>query len=142
VRPRILHCSSDLTDTILRAALRAFPQECCGLIEGIDCEDGWRAIRLHETANLAEDPSRYFLVDPQAQFDLMRVLRGGGRRILGCFHSHPNGRAEPSATDLAQAYESNFLYLIAGGEPERGFALHAYVRDHSSESFSKVEIAR
>jgi len=119
--------SDELAAQVLMAAARAYPNEACGLIEGREAQDGWIATAVHEAANLAEDPSRLYLIDPQAQFDLMRALRGRDTRIIGCFHSHPNGVAEPSATDCAEAYENDFLYLIAAGAPEAGFTLLAYV---------------
>ena len=72
---RALHLSDELAAQMLGAAARAFPLECCGLIEGIRIEGGWRVTALHEAANLAEDPARRFLIDPQRQFDLMRALR-------------------------------------------------------------------
>ena len=122
----LLRLSPALAEKVRTAAARAYPEECCGLIEGVDEADGWRATSLHETANRAEDRARRFLIDPQAQFDLMRGLRDTGRRVIGCFHSHPGGRAAPSATDAAEAYEPGFLYLIAGGTREGGFALAAF----------------
>lgn len=133
-----LHLCRALAASVLAAAARAYPSECCGLIEGIETTDGWQALAVHEAANLADDPRRQFLIDPQVQFDLMRRLRGGERRIVGCFHSHPKGRAEPSDTDKSQAYESNFLYLIVGGEPDAGFTLKAYVCKGASKAFAKV----
>ena len=36
------------------------PNECCGLIEGMAAEDGWRALDVHETANLAENRGAAF----------------------------------------------------------------------------------
>ena len=59
----MLHLSDALAAQMLGAAARAFPLECCGLIEGIRAESGWRATALHEAANLAEDPARHFLID-------------------------------------------------------------------------------
>ena len=94
-----------------------------------------------ETANLAGDPKRHFLIDPEVQFALLHRLRGTGARILGCFHSHPGGLAEPSATDKSQAYEANFLYLIAGGDSASGFTLKAYVFDDVRKTFAKVSLA-
>jgi len=127
-----LHLSDELAAQMLGAAARAFPLECCGLIEGIRAECGWRATALHEAANLAEDPARHFLIDPQRQFDLMRRLRASEARIIGCFHSHPDGAALPSATDRAQALEEDFLWLIVGGSGESGFTLQAYVFSEES----------
>jgi proteasome lid subunit RPN8/RPN11 len=114
-------------DVLRTAAARAGPDECCGLIEGTKTAQGWRVAALHETANVAADRRRHFLIDPQAQFDLLRALRGTGRSVIGCFHSHPGGPAQPSATDAAQARESDFVWLIAGGASEDGFTLAAFV---------------
>ena len=136
---RTLHLSDELAAQMLGAASRAFPLECCGLIEGVRIKDCWRVTALHEAANVAEDPARHFLIDPQRQFDLMRALRAGETRIIGCFHSHPGGPAEPSATDRAQAYEDDFLWLIAGGSDASGFTLQAYVFTEES-GFARVTL--
>lgn len=123
---RILHLPDELAARVLLAASRAYPNECCGLIEGIASPGGWRALDIHEAANIAENPKRRFLIDPQVQFDLMRRLRDSESKVIGCFHSHPDGPVEPSATDRAEAYESDFLYLIAAGSPDV-FTLKAYL---------------
>jgi proteasome lid subunit RPN8/RPN11 len=136
----VLHLSDELAARVLAAAARAYPNECCGLIEGIETPDGWQALAVHESANVAEDAKRHFLIDPQAQFDLMRRLRCTERRIVGCFHSHPGGAPELSVTDKSQAYESNFLYLIAGGTPGAGFTLKVYVSDGAHRAFTKVAL--
>ena len=121
------------------AATRAYPHEACGLLEGRDVEQGWLVTAVHEADNIAEDPSRHFLIDPQTQFDLMRGLRGKDTRIVGCFHSHPNSIAEPSAIDRAEAYESDIIYLIAGGAPAAGFTLRAYVFE-AVAGFSAIDL--
>jgi proteasome lid subunit RPN8/RPN11 len=136
---RILHLADELAARVLMAASRAYPNECCGLIEGADVTDGWRALAIHESKNIADDPRRRFLIDPQAQFDLMRRLRGAETRIIGCFHSHPDGEAKPSAADGAEAYESGFLYLIAGGRADV-FTLKAYLFTGAA-GFSPVTIS-
>jgi proteasome lid subunit RPN8/RPN11 len=123
---RVLHLPDEFAARVLLAASRAFPNECCGLIEGTDADDGWRTHAIHEAKNIAEDPQRRFLIDPQAQFDLIHRLRETNTRIIGCFHSHPNGDPSPSATDRAEAYESDFLYLIAAGTAAM-FTLKAYL---------------
>jgi desampylase len=140
VSARFLKLSGRLADAILTAAARAYPDECCGLIEGIDRENGWEAVEVHESRNVSGEPRRRFLVDPQTQFDLMRALRGSERRVIGCFHSHPGGRAEPSADDRASAFESNFLYLIAAGTKAAGFELKAYVFEEEAKDFSKIAL--
>src|SRR5215831_2757105 len=137
---QVLHLSDELAAGILTAAARAYPNECCGLIEGLSTDGSWHALAIHEAANLSPEPKRRFLIDPQVQFDLMRKLRGSVRAVIGCFHSHPGGEPEPSATDRAQAYEPGFLYLIAGGSPEAGFTLKGYVFEEES-GFTPVRIS-
>lgn len=85
----------------LRAEARAaFPAECCGLLEGVREEGGAvRVLAVHCAANLAFDPTQGFEIDPAAHFRLLRGLRGSGREVVGCYHSHPNGRNTPSERD-------------------------------------------
>ena len=141
---KTLDLSQPLAERVVAAARLSFPSECCGLIEGIDTQDGWRALEVHRTENLAGDPKCHFLIDPQAQFALLRGLRNSGRdsgrRIIGCFHSHPNGREGPSERDRASAEEEAFVWLIASGDPSAGFALSAHIFDTSSRTFSPVAL--
>lgn len=133
----VLHLSANQAARLLGAAYTCFPNECCGLIEGRCAEDGWHAVQLHEMPNIAEDPSRHFLIDPQPQITLLRRLRGTGHAVIGCFHSHPRGLAEPSTTDLERAVDDDFVWLIAGGVPD-DFSFNAYV--FSSGTFTKLTI--
>lgn len=104
--------ASGLRVQLEREARAAFPRECCGLIEGVREGDAVRAFALHPVCNLAERDDR-FEIDPADQFRLMRALRGTGRDIVGCYHSHPNGRVEPSPRDRDGAGEDGFVWLIA-----------------------------
>ena len=134
----MIHLSQNLRDDILDAASAAFPMECCGLIEGVFTTDTWHALAVHKAKNLAEDSANHFLVDPQAHFELLRSLRGSERRIIGCFHSHPNGLSVPSADDRAKAIEPNFVWLIASGEKAGAFGLSAYVFDKCAGDFTPL----
>ena len=102
-----------LRASVAAEARAAFPRECCGLIEGRRAGDAAEACAAHPVRNLATEPDRFEL-DPAEQFRLMRALRGTGREIIGCYHSHTNGRAELSPRDRAGAGEDEFVWLIAG----------------------------
>ena len=99
-------------------------------------------LAIHNARNLAEDPASHFLVDPQSHFELLRSLRGSERRIIGCFHSHPNGRAAPSASDRSQAIEDDFVWLIASGEKVDAFELNAYVFANITDGFVPLILCR
>lgn len=108
MRVRISRCVAEL---IQRAAREAEPHEACGLLFG-----GPGAIEEAEiTANVAADPARHFEIDPAALFAALRAERAGGRHLLGYWHSHPSGDANPSATDAAMAAPDRKLWLITGG---------------------------
>ena len=92
------------------------PDECCGLLVGT-------ADRIDEavrTASLERSPNRY-QVDPATHFALIRRLRGTDRIIVGAYHSHPRHAAEPSRSDIGEAYDPELVYVIvslASVEPE------------------------
>ena len=84
------------------------PQECCGLLLGTANE----IVDAVPAANLADDPSRNFLIDPKAHIDARRAARERGLAIVGFYHSHPRSAPVPSAKDLAGASYPNHWYLI------------------------------
>jgi desampylase len=74
--------------------------------------------------NLASDSGR-FEIDPSGHAAIQRRTRAAGTSIIGCYHSHPGGRPEPSAHDRAGAVERDFVWLIAG----QAAATSAYLFD-------------
>jgi proteasome lid subunit RPN8/RPN11 len=128
-----------LHDRLLEEGSSAFPRECCGLIEGVLEETVARVTTIHPTRNLATDSDR-FEIDPAEQIALMKRLRGTGREIIGCYHSHPNGRAEPSARDRAGAFGADFLWLIVAVTSFEG-GLDASLRAYEIEPDDVREIA-
>lgn len=109
--------SITLHPTLLRALLaeaaRHAPDECCGLLLGTDAVID----RIVPTPNVAAEPARHFEIDPQALIAAHRAERAGGPRVLGYYHSHPTGRAEPSAIDQASAAGDGKVWaIIAGGD--------------------------
>jgi proteasome lid subunit RPN8/RPN11 len=115
----------NLRASIFEEARAALPRECCGLIEGVRENETIRAIAVHPARNLAEESDR-FEIDPAEQFQLLHSLRGTGREIVGCYHSHPNGVAAPSALDLARAEDDGFVWLVAASSHEKA-CLGAYI---------------
>jgi proteasome lid subunit RPN8/RPN11 len=109
-----------LAGTIRAKAQAANPRECCGLLEGVRGDASFQVTALHPVRNLSPEPA-HFAMDPQDQFAAQRAARANGRGIIGCYHSHPGGRAQPSAADRAGAGEEDFLWLIAGDEDLRAF---------------------
>ena len=127
---------------IADAAEAAYPDECCGLLVGRD--DGattLRVTRVAETANIAAARGTdVFEVDPQARFDLMRALDGGPERIVGHYHSHPDQPAQPSARDLALAFEPDLAWLIVSVVGGQAVHVTAHVLDAAGTQFRPVAL--
>lgn len=96
-------------DQLLEWARSAAQQECCGLILG----NGGRVEKLLLAQNVAPQPKTHFEIDPATLIAAEKAARRGELPILGYFHSHPNGRAEPSATDAVMAAADNRIWLVA-----------------------------
>ena len=120
-------------------ARAAFPRECCGLIEGVREADAARGLGLHPARNIAARADR-FEIDAEDHFAALKAARAHGRVLVGCYHSHPNGQAVPSATDQHGAGEEDFLWLIAGlSGSEAPVTLAAFV--YSAAGFLPAELA-
>ncbi len=103
-------------DAIVEHARDDAPDECCGLLVG----SGERIDEAVRTPSVERSPTRY-QVDPSAHIALIKRLRGSERAIVGAYHSHPQRPAVPSASDIAEAYYPEFVYVIvslAGVEPD------------------------
>ena len=97
---------------IRTAAETAYPEECCGLLVGVSEVEGAVVSEVVAAANVAEDRASRFTIDPQAQFDLMRRLRGRTLQVIGHYHSHPNGASELSAHDRAMAHDPAAVWVV------------------------------
>lgn len=100
--------SSALLDQLLAEAEAAHPNECCGILLG----NSERIDAILPAANIHPEPATHFEIDPQTLVDAHRASRAGGPQVLGYYHSHPNGRPEPSATDAAMAAGDGMVWAI------------------------------
>jgi len=109
---RRLLIAKTLIEQMRRAAVEALPNECCGLLVGRRAPVAV-VTRVVPAANVHDDPARFFTVDPAAQFKLLRDL--GDERLLGVYHSHPEGPPAPSPRDLAEANDPDLIWLVIHG---------------------------
>jgi proteasome lid subunit RPN8/RPN11 len=91
------------------------PLEACGLLAGV----GDDATVCYRTANIAES-SRVYTIEPRGLLRADRDAEERGLAILGVFHSHTHTAAFPSPTDVGQAPDPGWRYVIvslADGAP-------------------------
>ena len=109
----ILFLPRSLWDAIAAAVMADYPAEGCGLLIGQRDQEGHcRVQSIRFARNLLADQPGRFLLDPVCRFQAERECRSSGQHILGHWHSHPDGQAQPSLTDLEQAYEPHLIWLI------------------------------
>ena len=112
-------------------------REACGLLLG----RADRIVRADPAANVASDPAHAFEIDPAALFGAQRAARSGRPGLAGWYHSHPNGRAEPSAEDARRARPDGALWLILAQGRLRAFRAQAGGALHGRFTPGPLEIA-
>lgn len=134
--PRVRLSPAQL-QAIERAAEAAYPEEACGLLVGrAETGDTWQVNAVEASANVAEPPrTRRFEVDPKLRLRLERELRDGPDSIIGVYHSHPNGSAEPSKTDISMIFEPDMVWLITAVADGRAGATMAYKPTEDGAAF-------
>jgi proteasome lid subunit RPN8/RPN11 len=83
------------------------PEEACGLLAGLEN----RVKMVLPITNELHSPVRYRMA-AREQLDGFEKIDGASLELIGIYHSHPNGPNGPSATDIAEAFYPEALYLI------------------------------
>lgn len=100
------------------AAIRAHAAETpgvevCGLLFGtVEAVE-----TVQRCANVSDTPATRFEIDPAALIGAHKAERAGGAKLIGHYHSHPNGVRAPSEADRAEALDvGRFWVIVAGAE--------------------------
>jgi [CysO sulfur-carrier protein]-S-L-cysteine hydrolase len=95
-------------DAMVAACIRALPNEGCGLllgtIEGL----------VHEviaSPNIA-DSAKVYEIEPTVLLRASRRADAEGLELIGVFHSHTHSEAFPSPTDVRQAPDPTWHYVL------------------------------
>ncbi|MBN8814947.1 MAG: M67 family metallopeptidase [Sphingomonas sp.] len=97
----------------IRAEAAASPDvEVCGLLLG----RGLQVERVVPCRNVAAEPRMAFEIDSQALITAHKQARIGGPAVIGHYHSHPTGKAEPSARDAASARGGEVWVIVADSD--------------------------
>jgi proteasome lid subunit RPN8/RPN11 len=104
----VLSLSASQYEAILATCIRALPQEGCGLLVG-DADGLVREVV--STHNIAASAALYE-VEPLALLKASRRAESMGVAVIGVFHSHTHTDAYPSETDIRQAPDPNWHYVL------------------------------
>ncbi|HEY1762205.1 MAG TPA: M67 family metallopeptidase [Acidimicrobiales bacterium] len=95
-------------EAIVATCIRALPNEGCGLLLG--STEGV----VHEVVasdNVA-DSARIYEIDPKVLLRATRRADDEGLEVIGVFHSHTHSEAYPSPTDVRQAPDPSWHYVL------------------------------
>jgi proteasome lid subunit RPN8/RPN11 len=105
----VLRLPKDLYMEMVAHCFVGLPDEACGLLVG--AYEGEEVTHLFPTANAAASAMVYE-IDPKEMLGVDRQARSLGADIMGCFHSHTHTDAYPSPTDVAQALDPGWHYVL------------------------------
>ena len=103
-----------MVDQALAHARRDHPDECCGVIAGLD----GTATRLFEMDNAERSPTG-FTFDSAEWLTVYREIDDADEDLLVVYHSHTATEAYPSRTDILWSRTTGFGYwlLISTRDP-------------------------
>lgn len=119
----MLHLRRPAFDLIVDLAIREYPLEACGLLSGPETNTD-TAVEFHPCRNVAES-ARVYELDPLEHMTIERAVENDDREIIGVVHSHTHSEPYPSPTDVAQAPDPGWHYVIVSLKRE-GPELRSY----------------
>jgi [CysO sulfur-carrier protein]-S-L-cysteine hydrolase len=130
----VVHITKAHYEVIVGHCFDGLPDEACGLLagpmqgDGAGIEPTGEVHAVHPCRN-ADQSARTYTVDSRDYLRAMRDAEANGDEIVGVWHSHTHTDAYPSTTDVRQAVDPAWAYVIVSlkhGEP----VLRAYrIRD-------------
>jgi [CysO sulfur-carrier protein]-S-L-cysteine hydrolase len=93
---------------MLAACIRALPNEGCGLLLGT----GEGQVQEVITSPNIADSAKVYEIDPMVLLRASRRADAEGLEVIGVFHSHTHSDAYPSPTDVRQAPDPTWHYVL------------------------------
>ena len=99
----------NIVEHLIKLSASYSPREVCGIFTGrynLDT-DVTKINNFHWVPNISTQPDQWdYLMEPQAMGDIY-YSKNDKVKIVGIFHSHPNGYAFPSKMDIDAAIQAN-----------------------------------
>jgi len=103
----VLSLTLDQRDAIIASCVRALPNEGCGVLIGRD-----DTVTEVVASNNVADSAKIYEVDSRVLLRAYRRAEADGSDVIGVFHSHTHSDAFPSPTDVRQAPDPTWHYVI------------------------------
>jgi proteasome lid subunit RPN8/RPN11 len=104
----MLTLSASQRDAMLAACIRALPNEGCGLLLGT----GEGVVHEVISSPNVADSAKVYEIEPTVLLRASRRADSEGLEVIGVFHSHTHSEAYPSPTDVRQAPDPAWHYVL------------------------------
>ena len=110
----VLRLSRAQYETVVAHCYVGLPDEACGLLAGPVTADGepTGVVTAVYPCTNADESARTYTVDSRDLIKAMRDAESRHEELIGVWHSHTHSDAYPSDTDVRQAMEPNWLYVL------------------------------
>ena len=103
----MLELPQEMVDRVVAHARRDHPDECCGVIAGVD----GAATRLFEMTNAERSPTG-FVFDSAEWLRVYRDIDDADEEPVAVYHSHTATEAYPSRTDVRWSATAGFPHWL------------------------------
>jgi proteasome lid subunit RPN8/RPN11 len=118
-------------------AMEAYPEECCGILAGMERESGKEVYDVIRIGNAKEENRiRRFLITPEEYRRGEADAAAKGLSVMGFYHSHPDHSARPSGFDLEHAWPW-CSYVIVAVENRLPAAVKSWVLREDRSGFDE-----
>ena len=134
----MLKISRSSYEALRRHAEETYPHECCGALIG-EISGDVRMVRDAVRCNNDKPAADWYSIDPRELVRIQREAAQSGADIIGFYHSHPDDRAQWSASDLAEAHWMGCSYVITAVEKGRAAETNSFALTGSDEDDKHFE---
>ncbi len=101
-------------DAIVAHCFDGLPDEACGLLGGpiTEANEPTGEVASVFPCRNADASARTYTVDSRDLIAAMRAAQSAGGDLIGVWHSHTHTDAYPSDTDVRQAAEPGWIYVL------------------------------
>jgi [CysO sulfur-carrier protein]-S-L-cysteine hydrolase len=103
----MLSLPMSLWERVVAHCLHGLPLEACGMLAG----RGEQVCEVYPAANAARS-ARIYTVEPRDLLRADRAADAAGLSLMGVWHSHTHTAAYPSPTDIEQAPDPGWHYVL------------------------------
>ena len=90
-------------------AISCYPEEACGLLVGRSATS--EVVEFHPCENITHS-AKVYTINQKQHLVIERNAEDAGFDVVGVVHSHTHTEAYPSSTDVAQAPDPGWHYMI------------------------------